>query len=111
MILDDDLDKACTGDEAKGAIGDVDTGRVKRDASPHYTFVTLELALEPGKSIDASGSWDNAGDGCYIDEPAPGLGSCHGVPSAPAQDQTQILSQSSTPLQDQINQQGIDDIT
>jgi len=112
MILDDDdSDKACAGDEAKGAIGDIDTGRVERDASPHNTLVTLELALEPVKSIDASCSWDNAEDGCYIDGPAPGLGSCQGVPSAPIQDQTQILSQSPMPLQDQINQQDIDNIT
>jgi hypothetical protein len=103
MILDDDdSDKACAGDEAEGAIGDVDTGRVERDASPHNTLITSELELEPGKSIDASGLWYDGGDGCYIDEPALRLESCeqHSVPSAPAQDQTQILSQSSTPLQD-----------
>jgi hypothetical protein len=30
MVLDnDDSDKICAGDEAKGAIGDVNTGRVK----------------------------------------------------------------------------------
>jgi hypothetical protein len=56
MILDDDdSDKACAGDEAECATGDVDTGRVERDASPHNTLVTSELALEPVKSIDASG--------------------------------------------------------
>jgi hypothetical protein len=56
MILDDDdSDKACAGDEAEGAIGDVDTRCIKRDASPHNTLITLELELEPGKSIDTSG--------------------------------------------------------
>jgi hypothetical protein len=56
MILDDDdSDKAYAGDKAKGAISDIDTGRIKRDASPYNTLITLELELEPGKSINASG--------------------------------------------------------
>jgi hypothetical protein len=77
MILnDDDSDKACAGDEAEGAISDVDTRRVERDASLYNTLVTSELVLEPVKSIDASCSWDNAENGCYINRPAPGLGSC-----------------------------------
>ena len=36
MTLDDD-----DSDETKGAIGDVGIRRVKRDASPHITLVTL----------------------------------------------------------------------
>ena len=55
MILDDDdLNKAYIRDEAEGAISDINTGRVERDASPHNTFVTSELALKPVKSIDIS---------------------------------------------------------
>jgi hypothetical protein len=104
MILDDDdSSKAAVGHEAAGAIGECDTGRVEWDASLHNTFVTSELALEQGKSIDASDPWCGGGDSCYINE--------HDVPSVSGQDQTQILSQTSTPLQDQINQQDIDDIT
>ena len=98
MILDDnDSDKACAEDEAEGTISDVDTGRVERDASPHNTVITLELALRPVTSIDAS----------------PRLGFCEqqGVLSAHTQDQTQILPQSSTPLEDQINQRDIHNIT
>jgi hypothetical protein len=71
MTLDDD-----DSDETKGAIGDVGIRRVKRDAIPHITLVTLEFALGSGKSIDASGPWYNVEDGCYIDGPAPRLGSC-----------------------------------
>jgi len=97
MILDDDdSDKACAGDEAEGAISDIHTGRIERDASPHNTLVTSELTLEPGKSIGVFGSWD----GCHIYKPALRLRSYeqHSVPSAPTQDQIQILPQSSTPL-------------
>jgi hypothetical protein len=97
MILDDDdSDEAGAGDEAEGASGDVATGRVERDASPHNTPATSELASRPTKSSDASSPWYN------VEEPAPRLGPCEqqGVPSAPAQDQPQILPQSSTPLQD-----------
>jgi hypothetical protein len=87
MILDNnDLDKACARDKAEGAISDINTRRIKRDTSPHNTLVTSELALEPIKSINASCLWDNTEDGCYIDRPALGLGSCQGVPSAPTQD-------------------------
>ena len=114
MILDDDNSyKACARDEAEGAISDVDTRRIERDASPHNTLITSELVLEPAKPIDASGPWDDAEDSCYIDGPAPGLRSCEqqDVVSAPTQDQTQILPQSFTPLQDQMNQQDIDNIT
>jgi hypothetical protein len=55
MILDNNSNKACVRDKAKGAINNVNTRRVKRDASPYNTFVTLKLALEPGKSNNASG--------------------------------------------------------
>ena len=45
MILDDDdSDKAYAKDKAEGAISNVDTGRIKRDASPHNTLITSELA-------------------------------------------------------------------
>jgi hypothetical protein len=69
MTVDDD------SDEAEGAIGDVDTRRIERDASPHNTLVTLEFALRPVKSIDPSGPWYDVEDGYYIDKPAPRLGS------------------------------------
>jgi hypothetical protein len=56
MILDDDeLDEAGTGHKAEGTSGDVDTGRIGRDASLHNTLATSELASGPTKSIDASG--------------------------------------------------------
>ena len=88
MILDDESDEAGTGDKAKGAFGDVDNGRIERNASPHNTFATSELAPAPTKSIDTSGPWYDVEDGYRIDEPTPRLGSCEqqGVPSAPAQD-------------------------
>ena len=73
MILDnDDLDEAGAGDEAEGASGDVDTGRIERDASPHNTFATSELASAPTESIDASGPWYDVEEGCYIEEAKPG---------------------------------------
>lgn len=87
MILDnDDSDVADTSDEAEGASGDVNTGRIVRIASPHVTFAASELASAPTKSINASALWYNVKEGCYI-EPAPGPGSREqrGVPSAPAQ--------------------------
>jgi hypothetical protein len=89
VILDnnDDPDKAGAGDEAEGAFGDVDTERTKQDASLHNTFLTLELALAPTKSINASGPCYDVEKGRYIEEPALGLGSHerHDVPSTPAQ--------------------------
>jgi len=96
MILDDELDEAGTGDKAKGAFGDVDNRRIKRDASPHNTFATSELASGPTKSIDASGPWYDVEEDRYIEGPY----EQQGVPSAPAQDQPQTLPQSSKPLQD-----------
>jgi len=56
MILDDnELDKAYTKDKAEGAIIDVDTGHIRGDTGLYNTFATLELALGPTKSINASG--------------------------------------------------------
>jgi hypothetical protein len=55
MILDDELNEAYTGDKAEGAIVDVDTGHIRRDASLYNTFITSELASGPAKSIDTSG--------------------------------------------------------
>jgi hypothetical protein len=56
VILDDnDLNKAYTRDKAKGAISNINTRRVKRDASPHNTLITSELALAQIKSINAFG--------------------------------------------------------
>jgi len=107
-MLDND-----NSDEAEGASGDVDTGRIERDASLHDTFATSELALAPTESTDASGPWYDVEEGRYTEEPAPGLGSSepHGVPSAPAQAQPQTLPQSFKPLQNQTDQQGIGSIT
>jgi hypothetical protein len=114
VILDgDDPVEAGAGGEAEGASDDVDTGRIERDASLYNTFATSELASAPTKSTDASGPWYDVEEGRYTEEPATGLGSSeqHSVPSAPAQAQPQTLPQSSKPLQDQTNQQGLDDIT
>jgi len=94
ILDDDDSDEAGAGDdEAEGASGDVDTGRIERDASLQNTE-TSELASAPTKSIDISGPWYDVEEGCY-EELAPGLGSSeqHGVPSAPAQAQPQTLAQ------------------
>jgi hypothetical protein len=105
VILDnDDSVEAGVEDEAEGASRDVDTGR---DASLHQTFATSELAPAPTKSIDTSGPWND------VREPAPGLRSYeqHDIPSTSAQAQPQTLPQSSRPLQDQTNQQGVNDIT
>ncbi|KAH6675954.1 hypothetical protein B0J14DRAFT_375526 [Halenospora varia] len=108
MILDDYSDEA-----EEGTSSDVDTGCTGRDASPHNTLAALELASGPTKSIDTSGPWYDVEEGCYIEERAPGLGPCEqqGVHSAHTQAQPQTLPQSSTPLQDQTNQQGVGSIT
>jgi hypothetical protein len=86
VILDDsdsdsdsDSGEAGAGDEAKGASGDVNTGRVKGDAGPPKTSVISEL-VSGIESIDVSGLWYDIEEGRYIEEPAPGP-----VPSAPAQ--------------------------
>ena len=72
-------------DEAKGASGDVDTGRIKRDTSLYNTFVTSELALALIESTNISGPWYDIKEGRYTKELAPGLGSSepYSVPSAP----------------------------
>ncbi|TAQ85245.1 hypothetical protein B7494_g6427 [Chlorociboria aeruginascens] len=70
------------GNEAEGTSGDGNTGHIEQVASLHNTFRASDLASEP-----------------------------HGVPSTPAQAQPHTLPQSSKPLQDQTNQQGVDDIT
>ena len=71
--------------DTEGATDDAHNGRVARDRSPYETLVTSELALEP---IDKSSLWYDVEDGCYTDEPAPGLGPCEpkGVPPAPPQE-------------------------
>jgi hypothetical protein len=110
MILDDYSDEA-----EEGTSSDVDTRCIGRDVSPHNTLTTLELTSGPTKSIDISGPWYDVEEGCYIEERAPGLRPCEqqGVHSAhtQAQPQTQTLLHSSTPLQDQTNQQGAGSIT
>ena len=50
MTLDDD-----DSDETKGTISDIGIRHIKRNASPYNTLIILELTLELGKSIDASG--------------------------------------------------------
>jgi hypothetical protein len=110
---DDDPDEAGAGGQTEGASGEVDIRRIELDANLHNTFATSELALAPTESIDASGPWYDVEEGRYIEEPAPGLGSSepHSVPSAAAQAQPQTLPQSSKPLQDQTNEQGVSNIT
>ncbi|KAH6704184.1 hypothetical protein BKA61DRAFT_183702 [Leptodontidium sp. MPI-SDFR-AT-0119] len=112
ILDDDDADNIGAGNEAEGAFGDIDTGRIGRDASPHI-FATSELAPTPTEFIGASGPWYDVEEACYVDEPAPEPRPREqiGAPSTLAQAQPQTLSQSSTPLQDQTNQQNIDDIT
>jgi len=114
MILDDDEeDETGTGNKAKGTSDIVQTVHIEGEAGPLNTLVTSELASGLTKSIDASGLWYDVEKGCYVEELAPGLGPCEqqGVPSTSAQAQPQTLPQSSTPLQDQTNRQGVDSIT
>ena len=115
MILDndDDPDEAGARGQPEDASGKVDIGRIELDASLHSTFPTLELASAPTESIDASGPWYDVEEGRYIEEPVPGVESHeqHSMSSAPAEAQAQTLPQSSTPLQNQTNQQGIGSIT
>jgi hypothetical protein len=113
IINDDESDEADTGDEAEGVSGDVETGCIERDPSPHNTLATPELASGSTESIDASGPWFDVEEGCHVEEPASRLGSCEqqDVPSTPAQNQPQTLLQSSQPLQDQISQQDVGSIT
>ncbi|OBT61722.1 hypothetical protein VE03_09200 [Pseudogymnoascus sp. 23342-1-I1] len=59
-----------------------DAGPIEQNVALYDTFVTSKLASEP-----------------------------HGMPSAPAQAQPQTLPQSSKPLEDETNQQGVGIIT
>lgn len=69
MIFDnDDLDKAYTGCQAKGASGEVDTGRIESDASLYNSFLTLELSSAPTEPIDTSGLWYDIEEGRYVEE-------------------------------------------
>jgi hypothetical protein len=106
---DDDLDEADAGDKAEGASSNVDIGRIERNASLHDIFATSELASAPTESINASGPWYDVEEGHYIDEPSPGLGprEQRSIPSALHKP---TLPQSSKPLQDQANQQGVGSI-
>ncbi|KAG0645128.1 hypothetical protein D0Z07_9189 [Hyphodiscus hymeniophilus] len=110
MILDgDEPYEAGTRDEAEDASGDVDPGNIEQDANSQDSLASAELASTATKS---NGPWYNAEEGCWIDEPALGLGSAEqGVPFAPAQGRPQTLSQPSSPLQDPINEQDIGNIT
>ena len=114
MILDDDeSDEADARDEVETVSGDVDAKRIQRDTSPHSILTTSELASGPAKSVDVSGLWYDVEEGCYIDERAPTLESREqqGMLSVLRPDQPRTLPQSSTPLQHQISQQDIGDIT
>ena len=77
MILDNDNDPDETGagGQAEGASGEVNTRCIELDVSLYNSLLTLELALVSIESIDASGLWHDVEEGCYIKEPALGLGS------------------------------------
>ena len=113
MIFDDNgADNADAGNEVEGAFGDIDTGRIGRNASPHI-IASSELVSTLTESTNTSGPWYDV-EGIYnVSEPAPGPRpqEQHGVPATPAQSQLQTVPRSSTPLQAQISQQDIDDIT
>jgi len=51
---DDDLDKARARGQAEGASGEVDTGRIKLDASLHNSLLTSERASALIESINTS---------------------------------------------------------
>ena len=72
-------------DKAKGALGNIETRRIKWDTSLYNTFVTLELALALIESTNISGLCYNVKEGRYTKELAPGLGSSkpYSVPSTP----------------------------
>jgi hypothetical protein len=82
MILDDDdSDEADAGDETEGASGDVDTGHIEWDASPHNTFAISELASashatqDPGdQRAPFSTAWGTSPAACWTpdkDNPVP----------------------------------------
>jgi hypothetical protein len=80
------LDNADTKDKAEGASSDINTKYIKRDASLHDPFITLELASALIEPINASGPWYNIKEGRYIKEPlVPGLRPYkqYSVPSIP----------------------------
>ncbi|KAL2063229.1 hypothetical protein VTL71DRAFT_5033 [Oculimacula yallundae] len=114
VILDDNgADNAGAGNEVEGAFGHIDTRHIGWNASPHIA-ASSELVSTPTESINTSGPWYDVEETYYV-EPAPGLlprpYDQHGVPATLAQSQLQTVPRSSTPLQDQISQQDIDDIT
>ncbi|PVH70774.1 hypothetical protein DL98DRAFT_123429 [Cadophora sp. DSE1049] len=109
VLHDDDADNAGARNEVEGALGDIDTRRIGRDASPPI-FQTSALISTPTESIDASGPWYDVDKAYYFN------GQAHreqygSVPLTLSQTQHQTVPRPSTPLQDQINQQDIDDIT
>jgi hypothetical protein len=113
LLDDDDSDMAGVKDKAGDISANVDTRCAEQDTTRHNTFATLDLTSGPVQPIDTSGPWFDLEEGCYVDEPAPGLGlgEQRGVPPATAQTQPQTLHQSSKLLQDQTNQQGVGSIT
>ncbi|KAG4430451.1 hypothetical protein IFR05_014059 [Cadophora sp. M221] len=115
VILDDNgADNAGAGNEVEGAFGDIDTRHIGWNASPHIA-ASSELVSTPTESINTSGPWYDVEETYYVNEPAPGPlprpHEQHGVPATLAQSQLQTVPRSSTPLQNQISQQNIDDIT
>jgi hypothetical protein len=77
MILNnDDPDRACARDEAKGAISNINNRHMERNVGPYNILVTSELGLESVKPITIFGPWYNIEDGYYINDSAPRLGSC-----------------------------------
>ena len=73
ILYNDDLGEVVTRNEAESTFGNVDTRRIKRNASLHNTFATSECTLTPIESIDASCLWYDVEEGRYIKEPALGL--------------------------------------
>ena len=105
MIFDDNgADNADAGNEVEGAFGDIDTGRIGRNASPHI-IASSELVSTLTESTTTSGPWYDV-EGIYnVNEPAPRPRpqEQHGVPATPAQSQLQTVPRCSTPLQAQIS--------
>ncbi|KAG9230420.1 hypothetical protein BJ875DRAFT_499140 [Amylocarpus encephaloides] len=83
-------------------------------ATASYDFLDFTIGSDSRQeSVDTSGRWFDVEEGCYVEEPAPRLGSCErrDMNPAPAQDQPQTLFQSFQLLQNQISQQDIGSIT
>ncbi|KAL5328830.1 hypothetical protein ACEPPN_002338 [Leptodophora sp. 'Broadleaf-Isolate-01'] len=112
ILNDNNADNAAAGNEVEGASGDIDTGHIGRNASPHI-IASSELAPTPTASINTSSPWYDVEETYYVNEPAPGPRphEQHDVPATLAQSQLQTVPRSSTPLQDQTSQQDIEDIT